>query len=311
MTKLTEKIVHLTLSAIDTRTEMKTTQSEIKDLKEQDERLLQEITAIKENMREILMIDGGWSDFGDWSECSAECGGGTKKRDRTCTNPAPEHGGTECQEDGSENQECNTHNCPINGGWSDFGDWSECSAEFNGFTQARVRSCTNPSPQDGGAECKGTTKESQECYILNILCDDELSLFVDGTEKRVPGDDKWYRAWNEVVNLNIPSTTHVIAVNCVDLGGSYGIIGSVQDARGNDIMVTDTSWRCSNVWESGWEGSDFTEGDNWNQATDNRDGTLTRKNGLDDWTNVPVSSRRPIWTSSSAYTSVYCRKTMG
>ena len=59
MTKLTEKIVHLTLSAIDTRTEMKTTQSEIKDLKEQDERLLQEITAIKENMREIYTDLGG------------------------------------------------------------------------------------------------------------------------------------------------------------------------------------------------------------------------------------------------------------
>ncbi|XP_063693637.1 coadhesin-like [Bolinopsis microptera] len=177
VTKLTEKIVLLTLSAEDTRTEIKTTQSEIKDLKEQDSRLLQQITAVKENMREIFMIDGGWSDFGDWSECSAECGGGTKKRDRTCTNPAPEHGGAECQGEDSENQDCNTQDCPVDGGWSDFGDWSECSAECGGGTKKRDRTCTNPAPEHEGAECQGEDSENQDCNTQDCPIDGGWSDF--------------------------------------------------------------------------------------------------------------------------------------
>ena len=59
-----------------------------------------------------LLVDGGYSDFGDWSECSAECGGGTQTRSRTCTNPAPAHGGADCVGDSSETRKCNTQACP-------------------------------------------------------------------------------------------------------------------------------------------------------------------------------------------------------
>jgi len=61
-------------------------------------------------------IDGGWSDFGDWSECSAECGGGTQERTRECNNPAPE-GGADCAGDASESRACNTQECPIELEW--------------------------------------------------------------------------------------------------------------------------------------------------------------------------------------------------
>ena len=57
-------------------------------------------------------VDGGYSDFGDWSECSAECGGGTQSRTRTCTNPAPANGGADCVGDSSEIRDCNTQGCP-------------------------------------------------------------------------------------------------------------------------------------------------------------------------------------------------------
>ena len=57
-------------------------------------------------------VDGGYSDFGDWSECSAECGGGTQTRTRTCTNPAPANGGADCVGDNSETRECNPQRCP-------------------------------------------------------------------------------------------------------------------------------------------------------------------------------------------------------
>ena len=57
-------------------------------------------------------MSGGWSDNGPWSDCTADCGGGTQTRTRTCTNPAPAHGGAECVGEATETQDCNQHHCP-------------------------------------------------------------------------------------------------------------------------------------------------------------------------------------------------------
>merc|ERR1739848_610977 len=61
--------------------------------------------------------DGGWTEYGDWSACSAECGGGTQTRTRTCTNPAPAHGGADCEGENEEIQECNTDHCEQTTSW--------------------------------------------------------------------------------------------------------------------------------------------------------------------------------------------------
>ncbi len=44
--------------------------------------------------------------------------------------------------------QCEATQEPINGGWS---DWSACSVECGGGTQTRT--CTNPTPANGGADC--------------------------------------------------------------------------------------------------------------------------------------------------------------
>ena len=46
--------------------------------------------------------------------CSADCGGGTPTRTRTCTNPAPAHGCAACSGVTSEDQICNSDPCPGN-----------------------------------------------------------------------------------------------------------------------------------------------------------------------------------------------------
>lgn len=56
-------------------------------------------------------IDGGWSAWSAWGSCSVSCGGGTKTRTRTCTNPAPAYGGANCAGSSSESTSCNTHSC--------------------------------------------------------------------------------------------------------------------------------------------------------------------------------------------------------
>ncbi len=56
-----------------------------------------------------IPVNGGWS---EWSACSATCGGGTQSR--TCDNPAPANGGSNCSEldGGNDTQACNTQACP-------------------------------------------------------------------------------------------------------------------------------------------------------------------------------------------------------
>ena len=60
----------------------------------------------------VCPVDGGWTEFGDWSTCSATCGGGSQSRQRTCTNPAPQNGGLDCQGEAEEVRSCNTQSCP-------------------------------------------------------------------------------------------------------------------------------------------------------------------------------------------------------
>ena len=98
----------------------------------------------------LATVDGGWSEYG---ACSAACGGGT--RTRTCTNPMPANGGADCVGEASE--ACNTQACPlpVDGGWSEF---SACSVTCGGGT--RTRTCTNPVPANGGADCVGPATEA-------------------------------------------------------------------------------------------------------------------------------------------------------
>ncbi|XP_035657358.1 deleted in malignant brain tumors 1 protein-like [Branchiostoma floridae] len=58
-------------------------------------------------------VDGGWTDWSPWSACSVTCGVGEQTRDRSCTNPAPAHGGADCDGLAYNRQACDTMvSCP-------------------------------------------------------------------------------------------------------------------------------------------------------------------------------------------------------
>ncbi|KAL5272728.1 hypothetical protein ACHWQZ_G000802 [Mnemiopsis leidyi] len=108
-------------------------------------------------------IDGGWGVFGNWSECSAECGGGIQTRSRECNNPPPQYGGLECQGDSVKVAECNIQHCPIDGGWGVWGNWSDCSVSCGGGIQTMTKLCDNPRPQYGGKLCEGEDTKTRSC----------------------------------------------------------------------------------------------------------------------------------------------------
>ena len=63
----------------------------------------------------FLDIDGGYTEWSEWSECTATCGGGSRSHSRTCTNPSPKNKGKTCIEQdlgpNMESEECNTQDC--------------------------------------------------------------------------------------------------------------------------------------------------------------------------------------------------------
>eukprot|EP00494_Astrolonche_serrata_P029820 UN30087 len=63
------------------------------------------------NLHHVCSVDGGWSDYGEWTVCTQTCGGGEKTRYRTCTNPAPIGPYGTCQGFESEITSCNEVPC--------------------------------------------------------------------------------------------------------------------------------------------------------------------------------------------------------
>ncbi|XP_076447398.1 netrin receptor UNC5C-like isoform X3 [Babylonia areolata] len=129
----------------------------------------------------VVYLDGGWSPWSEWSDCSASCGKGKKRRTRTCDDPAPINGGAPCSGESQAFVDC-TSLCPVDGAWSPWSPWSSCSPDCR---QHRTRSCDSPSPGNGGQFCAGSTNlEAANC--TGGMCpaasraeeDDNIPLYV-------------------------------------------------------------------------------------------------------------------------------------
>ena len=62
----------------------------------------------------MTAVDGGFSDWSEFSPCSATCGNGFQERERACNNPVPENGGKNCSDLGelTERRVCSVMECP-------------------------------------------------------------------------------------------------------------------------------------------------------------------------------------------------------
>ena len=59
-------------------------------------------------------VDGGFTNWSPFSQCTKTCGGGSQVRSRNCSNPKPQFGGKTCDHLGAddESRKCNTFFCP-------------------------------------------------------------------------------------------------------------------------------------------------------------------------------------------------------
>lgn len=102
-----------------------------------------------------------WNDFGAWSDCDKDCGGGTQSRTRTVFKEA-KSGGKPCPGAPTEEQACNEAPCSINCLWDEFGEWSKCTESCGGGTETRVRTIKQKAAY-GGMTCSGYATESRNC----------------------------------------------------------------------------------------------------------------------------------------------------
>ncbi|XP_046580719.1 uncharacterized protein LOC124288175 isoform X8 [Haliotis rubra] len=139
--------------------------------------------------KRVCPVQGGWTHWADsYGACSVFCGGGLQviTRTRTCTNPSPANGGLYCVGDAlvTLTVECNTHGCPVDGGWSLWTDTvAQCSVTCGGGSQlvTRTRTCTNPAPAYNGQYCVGDdrTTFTQACNTQGCPVDGGWSLWTD------------------------------------------------------------------------------------------------------------------------------------
>ncbi len=128
-----------------------------------------------------------WSGYGEWSRCSVTCGsGGTQQRKRMVLQPAL-NGGRPCSGGAVQSKPCSRQRacprgeedllpssrsegaviqCPssllVNCEWSQFGEWSGCSATCGGGVQTRSRSVLRQA-NNGGRPCPGNAEETRIC----------------------------------------------------------------------------------------------------------------------------------------------------
>ena len=59
-----------------------------------------------------IAVNGEWSSWSTWSSCSVTCGDGQRTRQRSCDNPSPSGGGSDCSGNNTHRENCNIANCP-------------------------------------------------------------------------------------------------------------------------------------------------------------------------------------------------------
>ncbi|XP_063003641.1 SCO-spondin-like [Elgaria multicarinata webbii] len=114
---------------------------------------------------------GLWSPWAPWSGCSRSCGTGLQVRRRSCTRRAHDvlrH----CLGEETQAQQCFSVACPVDGTWSEWATWSNCTQDCRGVV-VRHREC-QPS-QNGGRHCtetgdaSGSSIEIQMCQREDCL----------------------------------------------------------------------------------------------------------------------------------------------
>lgn len=125
---------------------------------------------------------------------------------------------------------------PIDGGWS---AWSSCSLSCGGGTQTRT--CTNPAPENGGAQCTGSSSQScntQSCtQNINGACGTNATTYAS-TATSFSGSF-CSTGTPSPTSPTFPSQGNSVSWTCLGSGtGTNASCTATRSANGNSITVS-------------------------------------------------------------------------
>lgn len=134
-----------------------------------------------------------------------------------------------------------------------------------------------------------------------MTVDDFLWLYIDGVEiTDLP--NSIHHDTPDVIDL--PCTTRLIGIHGRNDFSVSGIVASTDD----NYVLTNSSWKCSNVNYPGWAEIDFDDSA-WVSAME------YGNNGGNDWVYIPTISSDAEWIwlrqDEPMDIDVYCRKKLG
>ncbi|CAH8628442.1 unnamed protein product [Schistosoma guineensis] len=125
-----------------------------------------------------------WTNWSSWSKCTTTCRFHEKHRSRFCTGAFNYNSykfkvkdsilkscaSIERIHEGIEKVSCPVSRLcsAINGGWSQWSEFTECSVTCGIGKRVRRRHCDHPRPQEGGLYCIGT--DHQEPFASKLNC---------------------------------------------------------------------------------------------------------------------------------------------
>ena len=112
----------------------------------------------------LCPVDCRLSSWGPWSPCSLSCGSGFRSRSRSVMQEAL-YGGVACPTNREHQETCVEEDCAVDGSWTSWSRWAYCSTTCGPGDRTRSRTCTAPSPQNGGLPCNGPSHQTSECTI--------------------------------------------------------------------------------------------------------------------------------------------------
>ncbi|CAK8691082.1 unnamed protein product [Clavelina lepadiformis] len=197
-------------------------------------------------------VDGNWAGWGTWHDCSQSCGGGQTNRYRSCTDPPPKFGGRFCPGSDSELRPCGLQACPVDGKWSQWSDWGECSKTCGYGEKRRTRLCNNPRPRNTGKWCIGDATQIDRC----------ITNFCQGGPKQ--GEGILFGNIND-----IPFGGSGISANGTNIGDDKTRINAVIKDIPPDVgpylksqisILTPISWTMAREVDGAYNGYTLTEG---------------------------------------------------